>query len=187
MEDVTTEDTETPSAARKAADEDCALRRKPPLILGTTKDGWNYFGWKVRRPLFGNRLPCRTKCGSVYSVVPAPTKIFEVPLMNQLYAGCVTSAGSAHPCARQFSVALRRFETDVATGPAARCPPVCQGSKQFAEHSAQHDAEQPDDNGNHLLASRFRNGADDRLVRKKRDEVISNRQQFLPLLKCRIP
>ena len=78
-EDVTTEDTETPSAARKAADEDCALRRKPPLILGTTKDGWNYFGWKVRRPLFGNRLPCRTKCGSVYSVVPAPTKIFEVP------------------------------------------------------------------------------------------------------------
>ena len=78
VEDVTTEDTETPSAARKAADEDCALRRKPPLILGTTKDGWNYFGWKVRRPLFGNRLPCRTKCGSVSSVVPAPTKIFEV-------------------------------------------------------------------------------------------------------------
>ena len=77
-EDVTTEDTETPSAARKAADEDCALRRKPPLILSTTKDGWNYFGWKVRRPLFGNRLPCRTKCGSVSSVVPAPTKIFEV-------------------------------------------------------------------------------------------------------------
>ena len=54
---------------------------------------------------------------------------------------------------------------DVATGPAARCPPVCQGSKQFAEQSAQHDAEQPDHNGNHLLASRFRNCADDRLVR----------------------
>ena len=54
-EDVTTEDTETPSAARKAADEDCALRRKPPLILGTTKDGWNCCGWKVRRPPFGSR------------------------------------------------------------------------------------------------------------------------------------
>ena len=45
-----------------------------------------------------------------------------------LYAGCVTSAVGAHPCARQCSVALRRFETDVATGPAARCPPVCQGT-----------------------------------------------------------
>jgi hypothetical protein len=37
VENVTTE---TPSAARKAADEDCALRRKPPLIhgvMGTSK------------------------------------------------------------------------------------------------------------------------------------------------------
>ena len=79
VEDVTTEDAETPSAARKAADEDCALRRKPPLILGTTKDGWNCCGWKVQRQSFDSLLPCRTKCGSVYSVVPAPTKIFEVP------------------------------------------------------------------------------------------------------------
>ena len=54
---------------------------------------------------------------------------------------------------------------DVATDPAGGCPPVCQRSKQFAEQSAQHDAEQPDHNGNHLLASRFRNCADDSLVR----------------------
>ena len=38
VEDVTTEDTETPSSARKAADEDCALRRKPSLIHGITED-----------------------------------------------------------------------------------------------------------------------------------------------------
>ena len=44
VEDVTTEDTETPSAARKAADEGCALRRKPLLIHGTMKDERNYFG-----------------------------------------------------------------------------------------------------------------------------------------------
>ena len=38
VEDVATEDTETPSSARKAADEDCALRRKPSLIHGITED-----------------------------------------------------------------------------------------------------------------------------------------------------
>ena len=38
VEDVTTEDTETPSAARKAADEDRALRRKPPSPRGSMKD-----------------------------------------------------------------------------------------------------------------------------------------------------
>ena len=35
VENVTTE---TPSAARKAADEDCALRRKPSLIRGIMED-----------------------------------------------------------------------------------------------------------------------------------------------------
>ena len=38
FEDITTEDTETPSAARKAADEDYALRRKPSLIRGIMED-----------------------------------------------------------------------------------------------------------------------------------------------------
>ena len=79
MEDVATEDTETPLAARKAADEDCALRRKPSLMHGIMEDERNYFRWKVRRIPFGNLLPCRTKCVSVYSVVAAPTKFFEVP------------------------------------------------------------------------------------------------------------
>ena len=44
VEDVTTEDAETPSAARKAADEERALRRKPSLIHGTMKGGWNCCG-----------------------------------------------------------------------------------------------------------------------------------------------
>ena len=81
LEDVATEDTETPLAARKAADEDCALRRKPSLMHGIMEDERNYFGWKDRRLPFGNLLPCRTKCVSVYSVVTAPTKFFEVPII----------------------------------------------------------------------------------------------------------
>ena len=51
------------------ADEDCALRRKPPSTRDSTKDGWNYFGWKVRRMPSDNLLPCRAKRVSVYSVV----------------------------------------------------------------------------------------------------------------------
>ncbi len=79
-----------------------------------------------------------------------------------LSIGAATRLESApYPGGRRWNA----VPTDVATGPAGGCPPVCQRSKQFAEQSAQHDAEQPDHNGNHLLASRFRNGADDRLVR----------------------
>ena len=48
---------------------------------------------------------------------------------NTFWPYCdIRPAVGAHPCARQCSVALRRFETDVATGPAARCPPVCRGT-----------------------------------------------------------
>ena len=44
VEDASTEYTETPSAARNAADEERALRRKPSLIHGTMKDGRNCCG-----------------------------------------------------------------------------------------------------------------------------------------------
>ena len=52
-----------------------------------------------------------------------------------LYAGCVRPAVGTHPCARQCSShsvgwrpSRQRDPTDVATGPAAWCPPVCQGT-----------------------------------------------------------